>query len=35
MRRAYEQVKLNKGRGGVDGIELPEFKAQVKLEWPS
>ena len=35
MRRAYEQVMLNKGSGGVDGIELPAFKAQVEQEWPS
>ncbi|MBN8851120.1 MAG: group II intron reverse transcriptase/maturase [Sphingobacteriales bacterium 50-39] len=34
MRRAYEQVILNKGSGGVDGIELPAFKAQVEQEWP-
>lgn len=35
MRRAYEQVMLNKGSGGVDGIELPDFKEQVEQEWPS
>lgn len=35
MRRAYEQVMLNKGSGGVDVIELPVFKAQVEQEWPS
>jgi len=35
MRRAYEQVILNKGSGGVDGIELPDFKTQVEREWPS
>jgi group II intron reverse transcriptase/maturase len=35
MRRAYEQVKLNKGSGGVDGIELSGFKVQVEQEWPS
>jgi len=34
MRRAYEQVMLNKGSGGVDGIELRGFKAQVEGEWP-
>ena len=34
MRRAYEQVMLNKGSGGVDGIELPDFKSQVGQEWP-
>src|SRR5882724_4984693 len=34
MRRTYEQVMLNKGSGGVDGIELPEFKKQVEREWP-
>lgn len=35
MRRAYEQVMLNKGSGGVDGIELPDFKSQVEQAWPS
>src|SRR5258708_7104442 len=35
MRRAYEQVMLNKGSGGVDGIEVSGFKAQVEKEWPS
>jgi RNA-directed DNA polymerase len=34
MRRAYEQVMRNKGSGGVDGIALPGFKAQVEQEWP-
>lgn len=35
MRRAYEQVMHNKGSGGVDGIELPGFKAEVEQQWPS
>src|ERR1700744_3351097 len=35
MRRAYEQVMLNKGSGGVDGVELSGFKSQVEQEWPS
>ncbi len=34
MRRAYEQVMLNKGSGGVDGMEITGFKAQVEKEWP-
>lgn len=35
VRRAYEQVMANKGRGGVDGIEIEGFKSHVKSTWPS
>lgn len=35
MRRAYDQVMLNKGSGGVDGVGIQGFKAQVEEEWPS
>jgi group II intron reverse transcriptase/maturase len=34
MRRAYEQVMRNGGSGGVDGMEVKGFKAQVEKEWP-
>jgi RNA-directed DNA polymerase len=34
MRRAFKQVMLNKGSGGVDGIEIEGFKSQVEKEWP-
>jgi len=34
MLRAFEQVKSNKGSGGVDGVEIEGFKAQVEKEWP-
>jgi len=35
VRRAYEQVMANKGRGGIDGIEIDGFKSQVQTVWPS
>jgi len=34
MQRAFKRVKSNKGSGGVDGIEMEGFKAQVEDEWP-
>lgn len=34
MQRAFKRVKSNKGSGGVDGVEMEGFKAQVKDEWP-
>jgi group II intron reverse transcriptase/maturase len=34
MRRAFDQVRSNKGSGGVDGVEIEGFKTQVKKEWP-
>jgi RNA-directed DNA polymerase len=34
MRRAFDQVRSNKGSGGVDGIEIEGFKTQVEKEWP-
>lgn len=34
LRRSYEQVMRNGGSGGVDGIELSEFKTQIEQEWP-
>ena len=33
MNRAFNQVMLNKGRGGVDGIEIEGFRDQVEKEW--
>jgi len=34
VRRAYEQVMANKGRGGIDGIEIEGFKSHVQSVWP-
>ena len=34
VRRAYEQVRANKGSGGVGGIEIEGFKSQVQSAWP-
>jgi hypothetical protein len=34
MNRAFKQVMLNKGSGGVDGVEIEGFKDQVKVDWP-
>jgi group II intron reverse transcriptase/maturase len=34
MRRAFDQVRSNKGSGGVDGVEIEGFKTQVTEEWP-
>jgi RNA-directed DNA polymerase len=34
MRRAFDQVRSNKGSGGVDGVEIEGFKTQVEKEWP-
>ncbi|PSL17553.1 group II intron reverse transcriptase/maturase [Chitinophaga ginsengisoli] len=34
MQRAFKRVKSNKGSGGVDGIEMEGFKAQIEDEWP-
>lgn len=34
MRRAFKQVMLNKGSGGVDGVEIEGFTSQVEKEWP-
>jgi group II intron reverse transcriptase/maturase len=34
MNRAFKQVMLNKGSGGVDGVEIEGFKTQVEKEWP-
>ena len=34
MNRAFKQVMVNKGSGGVDGIEIEGFKSQVEKEWP-
>lgn len=33
MSRAYDRVISNKGSGGVDGVEIERFPAQVKEEW--
>jgi RNA-directed DNA polymerase len=33
MNRAFKQVMLNKGSGGVDGVEIEGFKTQVAKEW--
>ena len=33
MNRAFNQVMLNKGSGGVDGIEIEGFRVQVEKEW--
>lgn len=35
VRRAYERVMANKGRGGIDGIEIEGFKSQVQAVWPT
>jgi group II intron reverse transcriptase/maturase len=35
VRRAYEQVMVNKGSGGVDGIEIEGFKSHIQAVWPS
>lgn len=32
---AYERVMRNKGAEGVDGVTVTEFKAWLKLNWPS
>src|SRR5882762_5331934 len=34
MFRAFKQVMLNKGSGGVDGVEIEGFTTQVEKEWP-
>jgi len=34
VRRAYEQVMVNKGSGGIDGIEIERFKFHVQAVWP-
>lgn len=34
IQRAFKRVKSNNGSGGVDGIEMEGFKAQVEDEWP-
>ncbi len=34
MNRAFKQVMLNKGSGGVDGVEIEGFKTQVTEERP-
>jgi len=34
VRRAYEQVMVNKGSGGIDGIEIERFKSHVQAVWP-
>ena len=34
MNRAFKQVMLNKGSGGVDGIEIKGFKVHVEQDWP-
>ncbi|WP_199236324.1 reverse transcriptase domain-containing protein [Chitinophaga sp. S165] len=34
MQRAFKRVKSNKGSGGVEGVEMEGFKAQVEDEWP-
>jgi group II intron reverse transcriptase/maturase len=34
MRQAFDQVRSNKGSGGVDGVEIEGFKTQVEKEWP-
>lgn len=34
IRRAFDQVRSNKGSGGVDGVEIEGFKTQVEKEWP-
>ncbi len=33
MSRAFKQVMLNKGSGGVDGVEIEGFATQVEKEW--
>jgi group II intron reverse transcriptase/maturase len=33
MQRAFKQVMRNKGRGGVDGVEIEGFRAQVEKAW--
>src|SRR5258706_2233522 len=33
MRRAFDQVRSNKGSGGVDGVEIEGFKTHVEKEW--
>lgn len=34
MHRAYKRVLTNRGRGGIDGVEIEAFPAQVEKEWP-
>lgn len=34
MNRAFKQVMLNKGSGGVDRVEIEGFKDQVNQDWP-
>ena len=34
MHRAYKRVLSNRGRGGIDGVEIDTFPAQVEREWP-
>jgi len=34
MQRAFKRVESNKGSGGVDGVEMEDFKTQVEDEWP-
>ena len=33
MNRAFKQVMLNKGSGGVDRVEIEGFKDQVNKDW--
>ncbi len=33
MTAAYQRVMKNKGAGGVDGIEVPEFKGHLQETW--
>ena len=34
VRRAYNQVMANKGRGGIDGIEIEGFTSHLQTVWP-
>mgnify|MGYP003576444258 FL=1 len=34
VRRAYEQVMVNKGSGGIDGIEIEGFTSHIQAVWP-
>jgi RNA-directed DNA polymerase len=35
LKLAYQRVVENKGAGGVDGIEVAEFKDHLKQHWPT